>query len=63
MLKKHYASQYDIRLIKSLSREKLERYAIDMLDQYLHQKQLTHLERKNLEWYVDFISKMNVKEE
>ena len=48
MLKQHYASPYSIRLIKSMSREKLERYALEMLDLYLHQKRLTHLEGEKL---------------
>ena len=36
---KIHASQDDIEEIKSFSREKLESYAIIMLDQYLKEKQ------------------------
>jgi|TARA_R100000482_G_C5120437_1_gene145430 hypothetical protein len=46
---KLHASQDDIEEIKSFSREKLESYAIIMLDQYLYQKHLTNLEKKKVE--------------
>ena len=52
MLKLHYASPYSIRLIKSMSREQLERYALEMFDLYLHQKRLTHLEGEKLRWCI-----------
>ena len=51
---KIHASQDDIEEIKSFSREKLESYAIIMLDQYLYQKHLTNLEKKKVEWFIDY---------
>ena len=51
---KIHASQDDIEEIKSFSREKLESYDIIMLDQYLYQKHLTNLEKKKVEWFIDY---------
>lgn len=52
MLKLHYASPYSIGLIKSMSREALERYALEMFDLYLHQKRLTYLEGEKLRYCI-----------
>ena len=48
---KLYASQEDINEIKSMTREKLEEYAIMMLDSYLDQKQRTRYEQRTVQWY------------
>lgn len=53
---KLYASQEDIKGIKSMGRKKLEEYAIMMLDQYLDQKQQTRNEQKTVQWFMDYIA-------
>ena len=53
---KLYASQEDIKEIKSMTREKLEEYAIMMLDSYLDQKQQIDALHQVVKWHMDYLA-------
>ena len=53
---KNYASQEDIEVIKSMSREKLEEYAIMMCDIYYEHKNTIKANLESIQWYIDYIN-------